>query len=115
MLPPRTDPPGERRAEPRRICHQHCLVRFDRRHLDGRPGSVGAQGDITDLSACGVGLLLRPAIPSGATVTIASLGSASAPLPLAHVVRCVPVDGRWLHGCRLERRLTEEELSGWLP
>jgi len=115
MLSLYTDQSGERRAEPRRISHKHCLVRFDRRHLDGQPGSVGAEGCVSDLSARGVGLLLQPAIPSGATLAIAPFGSTAVPLPLAHVVRCVPVGGRWRHGCSLERRLSEEELRGWLP
>jgi len=114
MLPLPTDESGERRAAPRRICHQHCLVRFDRRHLDGQPGSVGAEGFISDLSASGVALELRPAIPSGATLAITLSGSAARPLPRAHVVRCVPVGGRWRHGCFLERRLSEEELRSWL-
>jgi hypothetical protein len=111
MLPLSTDQSGERRAATRCICHQHCLVRFDRMHLDGQAGCIGAEGFITDFSACSVGLLLRPATPSGAALEIAPLGSAEAPLPLAHVVRCIPVDGRWRHGCSLERRLSEEELS----
>ena len=115
MSPSDTDRSGERRAQPRRTCHRYCLVRFDRLHLDGQPGSVGVEGSISDLSACGIGLLLRPAIPAGATLAIAPSGSsAAAPLPLAHVVRCVPVDGLWRHGCRLGRRLSEEELHGWL-
>jgi hypothetical protein len=114
MLPLSTDKSRERRAEPRRICHQPCLVRFDRVHLDGQAGCIGAEGFITDFSSCGVGLLLRPAIPSGAPLEIAPLGSAEGPLPLAHVVCCVPVDGRWRHGCSLERRLSEEELRGLL-
>jgi len=109
-----TDQSGERRAEPRRTCHKHCLVRFDRRHLDGQPGSAGAEGYMSDLSACGVGLLMQPAVPSGATLTLAPVGSGAAPLPPAHVVRCVPVGGRWRHGCQLEWRLSEEELRGWL-
>jgi hypothetical protein len=114
MLPPDTNHSEERRAESRRICHRHCLVRFDRRHLDGQPGSIGAEGSISDLSACGVGLLLRPAIPSGAMLANTLPGLAAVPLPLAHVVRCVPAGGRWRHCCRLERRLSEEELRGWL-
>ena len=114
MSPLPTEQPGERRAEPRRICHQGCLVRFDRLHFDGRPGSVGAEGYISDLSACGVGLLLRPAITLGATLAIDPLESSAAPLPPAHVVRCVPVGGRWWHGCRLERRLSKGELRSWL-
>jgi len=64
MLPPCIDQPKERRAGPRRICQRHCLVRFDRRRLDGRPGSVGAEGSIGDLSASGVSLLMRPAVPA---------------------------------------------------
>jgi hypothetical protein len=105
---------GERRAEPRRVCHQHCLVRFDRLHLDGQPGSVGAEGYVTDLSPHGVGLVLRPAVPSGATLAIAPFEPAAVPLPPAQVVRCVPVGGRWRHGCCLERPLSDEELRGWL-
>jgi hypothetical protein len=114
MKPLSRDQSGERRAEPRRVCHRHCLVRFDRSHLDGQPGSVGAQGDISDLSPLGVGLLMRPAIPAGATVAIAPSGPNAVPLPAANVVRCVPVGGRWRYGCSLERRLSEEELRGWL-
>jgi hypothetical protein len=112
MVPLGTGRSGERRAEPRRLCHRPCLVRFDRLHLDGRPGSVGAEGYVSDLSACGAGLLLRPALPSGATLAIGPLGSAA--VPLAQVVRCVPAGRRWRHGCRLERQLSEEELRGWL-
>jgi hypothetical protein len=114
MSPLSTEQSEERRGATRRICHHHCLVRFDRVHLDGQAGWIAAEGFITDFSSCGVALLLRPAIPSGATLTIAPLGSAEAPLPLAHVVFCVPVDGRWRHGCSLERRLSEEELRGLL-
>jgi len=114
MLPLDTDQTGERRAEPRRICHQHCLVRFDRLHLDGQAGCVGAEGFITDLSSCGVGLVLRPAIPRGATLDIDLLGSSAVPLPAAQVTRCVPVGLHWRHGCCLKRRLSEEELRGWL-
>ena len=108
------DKSRERRADPRRVCHHHCLVRFDRLHLDGQPGSVGAEGCLSDLSACGVGLLLRPALPPGTVVSIDALGSTATPLPPARVVRCVPVDGRCRLGCCLGRRLTEEEVRGWL-
>jgi hypothetical protein len=114
MVPPSTSPQNDRRSDPRRNCHRHCLVRFDRLYLDGQPGGVGAEGCISDLSSGGVGLLLRPAVPAGATLAIAPLGSAALPLPPAHVVRCVPVGGRWRHGCCLERRLSEDELRGWL-
>lgn len=114
MLPPDPEQASERRAEPRRSCHQHCLVRFDRQHLDGRPGSVAVEGYISDLSACGVGLLLRPALPAGATLTIEALESGAAPLPPAQVVRCVQAGGRWRHGCCLGRRLRDDELQGWL-
>jgi len=113
-LPLYTDQSDDRRAEPRRICHQHCRVCFDRLHLDGQPGSVGVEGYISDLSACGVGLLLRSAISSGATLAIAPLESAAVSLPNANVVRCVPVGLRWQHGCCLQRRLSEEELRRWL-
>jgi hypothetical protein len=114
MLPPRKDQPRERRAAERLTCHQPCLVRFDRKHLDGQPGSVGTEGSLSDLSVCGMGLLLRPAVPPGATLAVGSMGTEAPPLPPAHVVRCVPVGRYWRHGCALERRLTEEELRAWL-
>lgn len=107
-------PTIDRRGEPRRSCHKHCLVRFDRLHFDGQPGSVGAEGYLSDLSASGVGLLLRPAIPSGTTLTIDPLLSSPVTLPPAHVIRCVPVNGLWRHGCCLDRRLTDEELRACL-
>jgi hypothetical protein len=69
---------------------------------------------MSDLSTCGMGLLLRPAIRSGAMLAIEPLESDVVPLPPAHVVRCVPAGGRWWHGCCWERRLSEEELRSWL-
>jgi PilZ domain len=114
MSTPQTDQAKERRANARRPCHRPCLVRFDRRHLDGRAGSVGAEGSIIDLSLCGVGLLLRSAVPPGTTLAVGPFGTEQPPLPLACVVHCVPGDGRWRYGCGLERRLKEEELSAWL-
>ncbi len=113
MSRPHKDPSEDRRAAPRRACHRPCLVRFDRRHLDGQAGSVGAEGAISDLSAWGVGLLLRPAVPPGATLAVGPLDTGVA-LPAARVVRCVPVGGRYCYGCHLERRLSEEELRAWL-
>jgi len=114
MLLPRTDQPQERRAAPRRACHRPCLVRFDRQQLDGQAGSVGAEGSIIDLSACGVGLLMKSAVPPGATLEVGPLNSEKTRLPLACVVRCVPAGWHWQHGCSLERQLNEEELSVWL-
>jgi hypothetical protein len=104
----------ERRAEPRSLCHQHCIVRFDRMHLDGVPGSVGVEGYICDLSPGGVGLLMQPAIPAGATLAIAPIEVAAGPLPPSQVIHCIAVGQRWRHGCRLERRLSQEELRYWL-
>jgi len=114
MPPPNTGKPFERRAKERRVCHCPCLVCFDRRHLDGLAGSVATQGEIYDLSECGVGLLLRPAVPPGTTLTVGPLGSDALPLPPAQVVRCVPVGRSWHHGCALDRHLTAEELRDWL-
>lgn len=106
--------PEERRAGTRRPCRQPCLVRFDRQHLDGRAGSVGAAGSITDLSPCGVGLLLKSAVPLGALLTISPLGAEIPPLPSARVVHRAPGMGRWRYGCGLERALEDEELRAWL-
>ena len=114
MSAPNTDPPKERRADTRHICHRPCLVRFDRRRFDGRPGRVGAEGALVDLSACGLGLLLRSAVPLGTTLAVSPLGTHQSALPLACVVHCVLGEGRWYYGCGLARRLREEELSAWL-
>jgi hypothetical protein len=114
MVPLEKDRAEERRTEPRCLCHRHCLVRFDRPHLDDQPGSVGAEGYISDVSAAGVGLLLRMALPSGATLAIVPFGSDAVLLPPARVVRCIPAGSRWWCGCRFERHLSEEELRGWL-
>jgi hypothetical protein len=112
--PPNTDKPEERRAAERRACHCPCLVYFDRKYLDGLPGSIGTEGEIRDISECGVGLVLRPPVPPGATLTIDSLGRDTGPLPPIHVVRCVPAGLGWHHGCALDRRLSAEELRDWL-
>ena len=104
---------GERRAAPRYGCHKHCLVRFDRRQLDGQAGTVGAEGYVSDLSTCGLGLLLRPAIPEGGTLAITPFDPPAEPLS-AHVVRCAPAGRRWRHGCTLKRNLTAKELRAWL-
>jgi hypothetical protein len=71
------------------------------------------EGSIRDLSACGMGLLIRQAIPPGATLLVGPLGSEATLLP-AHVVRHTPVGKLWQHGCALDRRLSEDELSTWL-
>ena len=92
-----------------------ACVRFDRRHFDGRLGSVGAEGCISDLSTGGMGLFMRPAIPVGTSLAVGPLGSAAAPLPPAHVVRRLPAGAQWCYGCSLDRRLSEEELRAWLP
>jgi len=111
---PSTEKPDERRAAERRGCYCPCLVCFDRRHFDGQAGNVRTQGEIRDLSECGVGLLLRPSVPPGVTLTVGPLGRDTPPLPPVQVVRCVPVGLSWHHGCALDRRLTAAELRDWL-
>jgi hypothetical protein len=59
-------------------------------------------------------LVLRPAVPAGATLAIAPLESNALPLPPVRVLRCVPAGRRWRHGCCLERKLSEEEMRRWL-
>ena len=114
MSSPTHAPPPDRRALGRRACHRPCLVRFDRRHLDGRPGSVAAEAEIQDLSPAGVGLLLKPHLRPGVDLMLQPLDRDRPGLPPARVIRCVPCGGRWRHGCALQRHLSEEELRGWL-
>src|SRR5689334_5207612 len=94
--------PNERRSDTRRLCHRPCLVRFDRRHFDGRAGSVGTEGAIIDLSPGGMQLLMRSAVPLGTTLSVDPLDAEITPLPRACVVRCVSGHGRWRYGCGLE-------------
>jgi hypothetical protein len=114
MLPPATAPRDDRRSGVRRPCHRPCLVRFARTHLDGQPGSVAVAASVADLSAHGIGLLLRHRLPPGTEVTVCALDEDRPDLPLAGVVRCVPLAQHWHHGCTLARRLTEDELRAWL-
>jgi hypothetical protein len=114
VSPPSSEAPAERRAAERHVCYCPCLVNFDRKHLDGLPGSIATQGEIRDLSACGVGLLLRPSVPTGTILTVGPLGRDAPPLPTLQVVRCVPVGPFWHHGCALDRQLTPDELREWL-
>src|SRR5262249_34995822 len=106
--------PPECRSSARHHCHRPCLVRFDRAHFDGQSGSVTVPAEVVDLSACGVGLLLRQPLPATAALTVAPLGEDRPELGVARVVRCVPAGAGWLCGCALRKPLTDAELQGWL-
>jgi hypothetical protein len=105
---------GERRAAARHVCHRPCLIRLERTHFDGLAGSIGAGASVRDLSACGAGLALPFHVAPGADLAVGPLGRDGPPLLPARVIRCVPVGGRWHHGCTLARRLTDAELRAWL-
>jgi hypothetical protein len=87
---------------------------MDRKHLDAQEGSVRCQGELLDLSECGVGLSLRFAVSPGAMLFVGPMAGNALALPPAQVVRCVPLGGAWRHGCALGRRLTPEEVEDWL-
>jgi PilZ domain len=113
-MPPRATNPVERRAAPRHACHRTCLVRFDRVHFDGQPGSVCVRAQIVDVSAGGVGLLLRPHLPAGVALSVSPLGHDRPAMGGVRVVRSAPHGNSWHHGCVLPRQLTEDELQSWL-
>jgi hypothetical protein len=69
---------------------------------------------IRDISSTGVSLLMACQFEPGALLTLELENRAEGVTTFLHalVVHAmeVPPDGRWLHGCALERPLTDEEL-----
>jgi hypothetical protein len=103
-------PAVERRAAVRYRCLRNCVVR-----VEGGTSGVGDWPGMTyDLSVIGVGVSILYPLAVGTELVIEKFGPSSAPILRARVVRSVPLEFVWLHGCQLVTPLTEAELHEWL-
>jgi PilZ domain len=115
LLPPREavviakSPRSDRRQTTRHPSHHASLVR---RSDAGNAPARAAR--VCDLSSEGIGFICAMAYPLGTPVLIAPVGGGGAAKLDAVVVRCEPISGGWLHGCKLTDRLDEEQMSDWL-
>jgi hypothetical protein len=94
-------------------------VRYTRRRTSfARPagGSRSAVwvATVRDISANGIGLLLRHRVRTGAVISLQPLGKNQAKRVHALVVRAQAVDGGYFHGCELTECLSEQDLREWL-
>ena len=102
-------PAEERRAAVRYRCLRDCVVR-----LEGATPGIGDWPGMTyDLSVIGVGVTILYPLALGTELIIEKFGRSACPLR-AKVVRSVPMEFVWLHGCQLVTPLTEAELQEWL-
>jgi hypothetical protein len=103
------EPAEERRAAIRYRCLRDCIVR-----LEGATPGVGDWPGMTyDLSVIGVGVTILYPLALGTQLIIEKFGRNARPLH-AKIVRSVPMEFVWLHGCQLLAPLTEAELQEWL-
>jgi hypothetical protein len=76
------------------------------------------QGTVNDISVNGISLSVDSALRPGMFLDLSLVGEdgegLSQPM-LVRVRRVTPqADGTWLVGCNFVKKLTEEELRGWL-
>ncbi|HZU38781.1 MAG TPA: PilZ domain-containing protein [Gemmataceae bacterium] len=106
---PTTQLAEDRRAAVRYRCLRDCIVR-----LEGATPGVGDWPGMTyDLSVIGVGVTILYPLALGTVLIIEKFGRSARPLH-ARVVRSVPMEFVWLHGCQLTTPLNEAELQEWL-
>ena len=99
---------SERRATARLLCQQTAKV--------WREGCETEQAEfatVSDVSSEGIGIFLDKPLLRGTLVVIEPLAPSARTL-LARVLRLVPEDGGWKHGCALSTPLEAEELRAWL-
>jgi diguanylate cyclase (GGDEF)-like protein len=99
---------AHRRAEPRLPCGRPARVWSEELSNCGEEPAT-----VRDISTGGVGLHSRSRFPPPALVMVEPPPGCAGKALLARVVRCVPEDGGWFHGCVLYTRLKEEELREW--
>ncbi len=112
VLPaPESAPPkAERRAAVRHRCLRDVLVR-----IEGGAAGVGDWPGMTyDVSARGIGVAILYPLPLDTVLIIDKFGRNGAPTLRAKIVRSVPLEFVWLHGCQLMTPLGEAELREWL-
>jgi hypothetical protein len=69
---------------------------------------------VKDLSCGGIGLQMVRQLPLETLVTVEILHSRGPGILIARVVRTLPRDGGWFHGCKLCWDLSEEDLQACL-
>ena len=100
----------ERRAAVRHRCLRHCLV-----HLDMEAPGIGNWTGMTyDISTMGIGVALLYSLAPGTKLVIEKFGPNNAVTLRAQVVRSVPMEFVWLHGCQLLTPLQQGQLQDWL-
>jgi PilZ domain len=104
--------PPERRASARRPCPGAVLVEFL-----VKPTFSRGRGQLRDLSAEGLGLLLLHRLDLGVVlfVRLPGLRPGSSVTQMARVMHTTRLpDGSWLVGCKLTHRLSEVQLRAVL-
>jgi hypothetical protein len=66
-----------------------------------------------NISRGGIGMALPYPVQVGTVLVVEPWGQTRARAVRARVVRCVPMDFVWFHGCALMDPLSEEELQAW--
>ena len=120
-MPVQTPPRAVRRSDPR-------LPRAERRTAARRPGGLEGTcrpllaphaetwpGTVLNLSAEGVGLLLRRRFEPGVLLAVEIAAGREGRSLLARVVHARPAGGGWLVGCRFLSPLDDDELRVILP
>lgn len=111
VVPASAPPTGkDRRAAVRHRCLRDVIVR-----PEGGTSGVGDWPGMTyDLSVIGIGVAILYPLALGTNLIIEKFGRNPARILRAQIVRSVPLEFVWLHGCHLLEPLTEEELQDWL-
>jgi hypothetical protein len=101
----------DRRLARRYRVVQRCLVRpISAMHA----GPEDWKGLVCDLSSTGLALAMSFAVRPGTVLTIEPWGLDRSLSLEVRVVRALPVEFLWLHGCELARPLSDAVLRVWL-
>jgi hypothetical protein len=99
----------ERRSAERHRCCLKCTVR-----PEGAAGIGSWSAIIYNISVSGVGVVLPYPVSPGTTLVIQLWGRSTGRELRARVVRAVPVEFVFFHGCAFTQPLGEAELRGLL-
>jgi hypothetical protein len=108
-------PPAK--SERRRTARFECR-RTNRWRLFATASCSSGEGTVQDISVDGLSLIvnseLRPGLFLDVTLSSAEEGNSCQPM-LVRVRRVTPrEDGSWIAGCTFVKKLSKEELQGWL-
>jgi hypothetical protein len=102
-------PRVESRAAQRYRILQRCIVR-----PPGAKAADGWQSVVYSLSMTGIGVTLPMPMERDTELDLQAWNVPDAPPLKARVVQSIRLEGVWLTGCELSRRLTKDELAAWL-